>query len=499
MRRARKPPRTHDPPRPPRRPRTRRTRRDAEQPARARAAWPRTTAAQRDAGRTAWPAARAMPWNAFVGDLWQRALDAGSPLPRAPPGRGAGRCTCGATLVARRPRRQAAGGRRCHGVAGRRSVVAGAGLRRRRRELARVRQRRGSGRVRALGRRVRARDGLRSTRWTWRVPGMRLHASPRGWPERGHDRRGARGLPRVLAAAGAPDRRAATRPGASVSVVGAEGAERAVRAPGSRGAAPLRDELVLALGWARERAMADPAARIGVVVPDLATRREEVRLLAEDLLCPALQWPDAVDAPRPFDLSAPLPLAEVPLVATALQLLALAQGRSTGAQPRRCFVLPTCPVGSEQWAPARRVRARLARGRDGGVHARRRCSPGWSVASRRWRQRWRRARAVDAPAVAGQPAGRGRRRGAPCSKRTAGARAARSSSAEFQARRAWGDALAHFVAPGRDRAAARSRQALANLLRGRCATDRSSRNPRARRCRSSACSKPPACASMRCG
>jgi len=84
------------------------------------------------------------------------------------------------------------------------------------------------------------------------------------------------------------------------------------------------DEIARALVWARQRALADPEATIGIAVADLAARRDEIRVRADDLLCPALQWPGRQDAPRPYNLSLGAPLASVPLVAVALDLLAWA-------------------------------------------------------------------------------------------------------------------------------------------------------------------------------
>ena len=80
------------------------------------------------------------------------------------------------------------------------------------------------------------------------------------------------------------------------------------------------DELAAAFGWARRRLEADADARIGIVVPDLATRLAEVRRAAREHLGDA----DG-DARAPaWNVSLGAPLAEVPVVATAIDLLALA-------------------------------------------------------------------------------------------------------------------------------------------------------------------------------
>jgi probable DNA repair protein len=89
-------------------------------------------------------------------------------------------------------------------------------------------------------------------------------------------------------------------------------------------AATARDELAAALAWARGIAIARPRARIGIVIEDLLARREEVVALAQDVLCPAAALDPATSPP--FEVSLGPRLAEVPLVATALDLIALAEG-----------------------------------------------------------------------------------------------------------------------------------------------------------------------------
>ena len=89
------------------------------------------------------------------------------------------------------------------------------------------------------------------------------------------------------------------------------------------GATP-RDELRAALEWARALAEESPDRFIGIAVADLAAQRDEVRALADDVLCPALQLPGNARSPRPYSLSLGAPLAEHPMVAAALGLITLA-------------------------------------------------------------------------------------------------------------------------------------------------------------------------------
>ncbi|HVF65052.1 MAG TPA: PD-(D/E)XK nuclease family protein [Casimicrobiaceae bacterium] len=111
-----------------------------------------------------------------------------------------------------------------------------------------------------------------------------------------------------------------------------------------------RDELVAAFDWARAQATRNPSAEIGIVVPDLAQRRAFVRSLAEDRLCPGLQLPGRESAPRPYDLSLGTALSDVPLVATAMDAIALAhqpleQGRVV-ALLRSLYL----PDAAERWS-----------------------------------------------------------------------------------------------------------------------------------------------------
>jgi probable DNA repair protein len=104
-----------------------------------------------------------------------------------------------------------------------------------------------------------------------------------------------------------------------------------------------RDEVRAALSWARARAIEAPDDFIGIAIEDLAARRDDVRALAEDVLCPRLQLPGHAFAPRPYDLSLGKPLAEQPLVASALSLVALAHAplpRSDAAALMRSPFLP---------------------------------------------------------------------------------------------------------------------------------------------------------------
>ncbi len=107
-----------------------------------------------------------------------------------------------------------------------------------------------------------------------------------------------------------------------------------------------RDELTRALDWARRKAERDPALQVGIVVLDLAERSALVRTLAEDRLCAALQWPGRAGEARPYEISLSAPLSSFALVATALDLVMLAQrplDRGRAATLLRSRYLPGAP------------------------------------------------------------------------------------------------------------------------------------------------------------
>ncbi len=126
------------------------------------------------------------------------------------------------------------------------------------------------------------------------------------------------------------------------------------------GATP-RDELVRALGWARDRAIADPGATIGIAIDDLASRQQEVRALAEEILCPALQCPGHEDAARPYNVSLGTAASEVPMIAAALDLIALAHGPLPLARAAALLRSPYVAATRDAWLCRGQIEARWLR------------------------------------------------------------------------------------------------------------------------------------------
>jgi hypothetical protein len=150
-----------------------------------------------------------------------------------------------------------------------------------------------------------------------------------------------------------------------------------------------RAELVAALTWARSVLVDTPDARVGVVVEDLAVRRDEVVSLAEDILCPSAILPGAPPSARPFEVSLGTPLASIPIIVAALDLIELAESRVAAGAAAALLRSPYLPGTQTGWA-ARGHRARLAGGRPARGDARRcrgraraaRAGPGGALAKR---------------------------------------------------------------------------------------------------------------------
>jgi len=111
----------------------------------------------------------------------------------------------------------------------------------------------------------------------------------------------------------------------------AAGTQVVVCAPQRREAGVLRlacvdarDEIRRAAAWARARLEADPQARIGIVVPDLAKQRKALLRAFRTVMAPASMLPGSSDDPLPFNVSLGAALTGYPLVQSACLILELA-------------------------------------------------------------------------------------------------------------------------------------------------------------------------------
>jgi len=109
--------------------------------------------------------------------------------------------------------------------------------------------------------------------------------------------------------------------------------------------------------WARARMEADPAARIGIVVPELARQRATIIHTLERVLTPQRQQPGAGRAARPWNISLGRPLCDYALPRSALGLLDSLAGGITLEQAGRLLRSPFL----EGWAEEGGARALLDR------------------------------------------------------------------------------------------------------------------------------------------
>ncbi len=132
--------------------------------------------------------------------------------------------------------------------------------------------------------------------------------------------------------------------------------------------ASSRMELEAAACWARERLetahrqtattiVAYP--RIGVVVPDLEHRRQEVARVFSNVMEPGWNLPGAMPRQQPFNISIGMPLSAYPLTHAALGLLALAAGEVDFALASRLVRSPFIAGAEAEFAPRARLDANL--------------------------------------------------------------------------------------------------------------------------------------------
>lgn len=207
--------------------------------------------------------------------------------------------------------------------------------------------------------------------------------------------------------------------------------------------ATARDEIVSALVWARALALAQPEDAIAIVIANLSQQRSGVASLAEDILCPALQWPQNEGATRPYNLSLGVPLADVDIVASALELLLLAHAPMPAGRVAALLRSPYLPGGRNAWIARSGLERRWL------TQGRREVSLHETIAELQTvdptlAQQWRAARDAAPPSTAATPRAWAdgwraflARSGWP------GERAL--SSAEYQARGAWDEALVQFA------------------------------------------------------
>ena len=86
-------------------------------------------------------------------------------------------------------------------------------------------------------------------------------------------------------------------------------------------ASVLRDEIAACAAWARDLLIANPAARIGVIAPDIASARGLIDRTFRRVLLPASEDISQPSSPLPWEFSLGQPLDGIPAIRAALLLL----------------------------------------------------------------------------------------------------------------------------------------------------------------------------------
>ena len=120
-----------------------------------------------------------------------------------------------------------------------------------------------------------------------------------------------------------------------------------------------RDEIMRAAAWARSRLEANPDARIGIVVPELARQRAEIVRVFSATMAPDYALPGVPQRVLPFNLSLGVALTNYPLVDAALQVLELAGREIEFERASRLIRSPFIAGGELEMAQRARLDANL--------------------------------------------------------------------------------------------------------------------------------------------
>lgn len=98
------------------------------------------------------------------------------------------------------------------------------------------------------------------------------------------------------------------------------------------------DEVQALANWLRKRLLADPAASLAAIVPDVAARRAAFERQLESVLQPELEWPGAQPRDRIFDIAGGVPLAGLGVAAAAMDCLETCRGAFDARLPGRLLL-----------------------------------------------------------------------------------------------------------------------------------------------------------------
>tara|TARA_R110002111_G_scaffold101992_2_gene157892 strand:+ start:10290 stop:13001 length:2712 start_codon:yes stop_codon:yes gene_type:complete len=121
----------------------------------------------------------------------------------------------------------------------------------------------------------------------------------------------------------------------------------------------LTDEDVMIAQWAREQLQANPTASIGIVVPELESRRQGLERAFMQSFYPSLSY--AVDLPlnKPYNVSLGRALSQYPPIQQSLRLLDFCQQRLPLNELSQLLRSPYLAAGHAEWTVRGRLELRL--------------------------------------------------------------------------------------------------------------------------------------------
>lgn len=113
--------------------------------------------------------------------------------------------------------------------------------------------------------------------------------------------------------------------------------------------------------WSQQQLEHDPNAAIGIIVPDLGQRRDQVERLFAEVFEPGAPHPDRPRYTFPFNFSAGVPLGSTPLIDSALQLLTLNRDQWPLASICQLLSSPFWSLPEPEWVLRTQLAERLRR------------------------------------------------------------------------------------------------------------------------------------------
>ncbi|MFT6624689.1 MAG: putative DNA repair protein [Cycloclasticus sp.] len=124
-------------------------------------------------------------------------------------------------------------------------------------------------------------------------------------------------------------------------------------------AVDLQTEASFMAQWARETLQDNPAARIGIVVPELQSRRETIEAAFNDTFFPSLTYKLDIPLNKPYNVSLGEPLSNFPAIQQAQRLLSFFNQPLALNELNKLLRSPFIAAGNAEWSKRGRLEFKL--------------------------------------------------------------------------------------------------------------------------------------------